>query len=233
MKITETDKTFGEEYLNIIYNLVVNDNIYVCPICNKKYSVFGIKQHIRYHFGFVNNRSGKKSWNNGLTKETSDIVKKYGKTISDNLLSHPEKNPIVEYNKYSKDRIENCRKGGLNSSVIINRRSKNEILFANKCIEYFGEDKISLNSPMFDGWDADIILHKFKIAVLWNGIWHYKKVRKKQSLIQTINRDKIKCDKIISFGYEVYIIKDMGKHNPEFVEKEFEKFLYYVNSNFI
>jgi hypothetical protein len=27
-------------------------------------------------------------------------------------------------------------------------------------------------------------------------------------------------------GYSIYIIKDMGKHNKNFVEKEFKKFLF-------
>jgi hypothetical protein len=64
-----------------------------------------------------------------------------------------------------------------------------------------------------------------KIAILWNGIWHYKKVRKSHSLEQVQSRDKIKKDKIESFGYVCYIVKDMGKFNKDFVKQEFEKFM--------
>ena len=37
-------------------------------------------------------------------------------------------------------------------------------------------------------------------------------------------------DVIKNNGYEVYIIKDMGKHNKQFVEKQFEVFKEYVIS---
>ena len=49
---------------------------------------------------------------------------------------------------------------------------------------------------MFNGWDADIVIEDIKTAVLWNGIWHYKKITKKHSVAQVQNRDKIKIDEI-------------------------------------
>jgi len=64
--------------------------------------------------------------------------------------------------------------------------------------------------------------------VLWNGIWHYKQVRKKHSLAQVQSRDKIKMDVIIANGYTPYVIKDMGKHNKKFVEERFAEFMEYV-----
>lgn len=106
------------------------------------------------------------------------------------------------------------------------RRSKNEILFATLCANEFSN--VSTNEPFFvskyGNWDADVILHDHKIAVLWNGIWHYKQVRKGHSLVQVQARDKIKLDVIKDNGYASYVIVDMGKHNPEFVKSEFEKF---------
>lgn len=64
-----------------------------------------------------------------------------------------------------------------------------------------------------------------KIAILWNGIWHYKQISKSQSLLQVQTRDKIKIDIIEKAGYIPYIIKDMGKYNKNFVEQEFEIFM--------
>lgn len=39
-------------------------------------------------------------------------------------------------------------------------------------------ENILTNEPIFDGWDCDIILPDFKIAITLNGIWHYKKNQK-------------------------------------------------------
>lgn len=110
------------------------------------------------------------------------------------------------------------------------RRSKNEILFYNLCNNFF--NNVSNNSAIFDGWDADIIIHDYKIAVLWNGIWHYKKITRQHSVEQVQNRDNIKIHKIIEEGYIPYIIKDMGQYNESFVNEEFNKLLDYIHARF-
>lgn len=120
--------------------------------------------------------------------------------------------------------------GGRKSAESQGRRSKNEILFAELCSEHFN---ITTNEQCFKDkngnyWDADVILHDQKVAVLWNGIWHYKQVRKNHSVKQVQARDKIKKKVIKSNGYKVYVVKDLGKHNPEFVEKQFKKFLKFI-----
>lgn len=102
------------------------------------------------------------------------------------------------------------------------RRSKNEILFGDLCEKEF--KNVVFNKCIFNGWDADIIIHDFKIAILWNGKWHYEKITKKHSLSQTQNRDNIKEKEIIKCGYLPYIIKDLGKFNKGFVKKQFEDF---------
>jgi hypothetical protein len=114
--------------------------------------------------------------------------------------------------------------GGKSSASVQsnNRRSKNEIYFSELCKSKF--EKVLLNEPMFNGWDADVILITQKIAILWNGKWHYEKITKKHSVEQVQNRDKIKLDEIKKSGYDSYVIKDLGKFNKKFVEIEFEKF---------
>jgi len=110
-----------------------------------------------------------------------------------------------------------------------NRRSKNEIYFAELCKNYFKE--VLTNEPIFNGWDADIIIEDIRFAVLWNGRWHYEKITELHSVKQVQNRDKIKLKEIEIKGYESYIIKDMGKENKKFVEKEFKVFLDYLKHN--
>ena len=104
-----------------------------------------------------------------------------------------------------------------------NRRSKNEKLFCELCEQHF--TNVENNKPIFNGWDADIIVHDNKTAVLWNGKWHYEKLTEKHSVSQVQNRDRIKMTEITKFGYTPYVIKDMGKFDEEFVKSEFQKFI--------
>lgn len=96
------------------------------------------------------------------------------------------------------------------------------MLFATLCAEQFD---IITNKQMFDGWDADVIIPSLKIAVLWNGPWHYKQISKHSSLLQIQTRDRLKLEAIVRNGYVPYVIKDMGKHNEKFVLEQFEKFI--------
>lgn len=115
------------------------------------------------------------------------------------------------------------RLGGLKSNQSTIRRSKNEVLFYEMCKDYF--NNVKHNKPIFNGWDADIIIEDIKVAVLWNGKWHYEKLAEGHNLDQVKNRDKIKLKEIKKCGWETFIIKDMGKFNPDFVEENFNKFL--------
>ena len=112
---------------------------------------------------------------------------------------------------------------GKASATKTNRRSKNEIYFYELCKLYFKE--VLHNEPMFGGWDADIIIPDIKYAILWNGPWHYKQIKRACSLEQIQNRDKIKIQEILNAGYTPYIIKDMGRYNKEFVQQKFIDFL--------
>jgi len=103
------------------------------------------------------------------------------------------------------------------------RRSKNEILFSELCKEHF--NVVLTNEPLFNGWDADVIIEDIKVAVLWNGKWHYEKITEKHSVKQVQNRDKIKIDEIKKCGYIPYVIKDMGKFNTDKVQMEFNLLL--------
>ena len=122
-----------------------------------------------------------------------------------------------------KEHIKKIVEKSVNTQV---RRSKNEILFYDKCYEYF--NSVDNNKNIFNGWDADVIIHDFKIAVLWNGKWHYEKIREGHSLLQVQNRDRIKVKEIEKFGYIPYIIKDMGRFSKDKVEEEFIKLIDFI-----
>jgi hypothetical protein len=119
--------------------------------------------------------------------------------------------------------------GGRNSAAKQIKRSKNEIYFYKLCKNQF---KIVFhNKTIFNGWDADVIIEDFKIAILWNGPWHYKKITEKHSLKQVQNRDAIKINEIQKCNYTAYIIKDDGKFNKNFVEQKFKEFLAFLQED--
>ena len=112
------------------------------------------------------------------------------------------------------------------------KRSINEVRFFNMCYGEFSN--VTNNERYFNGWDADVILHDFKVAVLWNGPWHYKKLTKKHSVEQVQNRDRIKLHEIEKAGYISYVIRDDSRKgtaaNQIFVEQQFDTFVEWLQS---
>jgi hypothetical protein len=129
---------------------------------------------------------------------------------------------IWKTDEYKEKAKINGQNGGKVSAQKQSRRSQNEIYFAELCTEYF---TITTNEQFFDGWDADVIIHSDKIAILWNGAWHYKQISKTQSLKQVQARDIVKTAIIKKKEYAPYVIIDMGKYDKPFVEQEFAVFL--------
>lgn len=119
---------------------------------------------------------------------------------------------------------------GKHSSSVSIKRSKNEVAFCELCESHFGKENVLHNVPMFNGWDADVIIPKYKLAILWNGPWHYKKITAKHSLEQVQNRDRLKINEIVNYGFIPYIIKDTAKHNKDKVLTEFNNLLAYIDS---
>lgn len=104
------------------------------------------------------------------------------------------------------------------------------MLFEEKLKLRLPDFNIANNTPYFKDdnggvWDADIIIHDLKIAIHWNGAWHYKECGGKHSLKQVQSRDAIKHEAVEKAGYVNYVIKDLGKFKKEKVEEELERFL--------
>lgn len=91
--------------------------------------------------------------------------------------------------------------------------SKDEIALYELCLKHF--NNVEHNQPMFEGWDADIIIHDTKTAILWNGRWHYEETGlKNHSLKQVQNRDRIKINIIKNMGWTPIIFEDRH-YTPE------------------
>lgn len=203
-----------------------------CQYCKLEYE----QNFIRYKKGYRHNNCQDNNYKLSHKKQITYInqicafckkpfhipfSKRWKKMCSDVCLQSRK----MELGKSEKHKFQ-CRKGGLASVRNQNKRSKNEVYFAELCKKHF--DNVLENPQMFDGWDADVVLPELKIAVNWNGIWHYKQVMPEHNLKNVQHRDELKWKMIIENGYTPYDIKDLGKHDKKFVEAEFFTFLNYI-----
>jgi hypothetical protein len=122
-----------------------------------------------------------------------------------------------EFRKYKTCGAKSCiliasSIGGRKSAKIRINRSKNEIKLFELCSTSF---RCKSNHIIADGWDADIVLPEHKIAILWNGPWHYTQMPfNNHSLKQVQNRDKIKTNLFESLGWKVLVFEDRT-YTPE------------------
>lgn len=100
-------------------------------------------------------------------------------------------------------------------------RSKDEMTLYDLCHQKY--NNVDHNKHLVDGWDADIILNDQKIAILWNGPWHYKEMPGLiHSLKQVQSRDRIKQKLFKKKGWNVVIFEDRD-YTPESAFAEVKK----------
>lgn len=117
----------------------------------------------------------------------------------------------VEHTKIARNL--GASKGGKLSASIQVKRSKDEILLYELLASKF--KNVSHNEPIFNGWDADIILNDHKTAIMWNGPWHYKEMKiSNHSLKQVQNRDSIKAKEILALGWKLFVFEDR-EYSPQ------------------
>ncbi len=108
---------------------------------------------------------------------------------------------------------ESQRLSGCIAAAANQRRSKNEIELFDYMNSFYSCEH---NKPIFNGWDADIIIPSLKLAILWNGPWHYKKMFGSHSIKQVANRDDIKLKEINKKGWKHISVKDCdNKMSPK------------------
>ncbi len=196
--------------------------IFICPKCE-----FQIKTSREKHTNSCNGEGprrkrkskGYNPWNKGLNKNNSPKIKEMATEQARKFESGEIVHPWIG-RKHKPETIEKLRK---RKKTGLSNRSKNEIYFAELCKAKF--KNILTNKKMFNGWDADVIILDLKIAILWNGKWHYEKIMESHSLEQVQNRDRIKLKEIKRKDFIPYVIKDMGGFDKKFVEQEFQKFI--------
>ena len=248
--IDKEDKLISKEYNNNKELLEIK-----CGKCNLIYK----QMYDRYKRGFrhkdcisKNNKNNFDNYNKNINKYTNGIrkllitdlirectwckkdynVKRRKQEFCSRECAYKKLTSDPELNK------ERGRIGGNKSLQMFSRRSKAEIDFADLCIDYFGNENIVCNELFFKDknnnfWDADIIITHLKIAVLYNGIFHYKKVYKDQKLERMIAKDILKQKIIIQNGYSYYIVKDLKSYNKKFVIDQFNLFIHKLSYNLV
>lgn len=219
------------------------ERFFECEKCHKTYSIILSDNEEKRYAKAKHFCSSKCSHSRILTEEQR-------KQISLKLRKHTQKRcPICnslfeEKGKYcslkckdaahkirysSEEFIKQCKRAGKISAAKNKRRSRNEIEFSMLCEKHFKH--VENNIPYFNGWDADVLIFDYKIAILWNGPWHYKEIFKtgQQTLKCIQNRDRIKIKEIKNAGWIPYTIKDMGKANKDKVKQEFSTFLDFLS----
>lgn len=180
------------------------------------------------------------------SRNREEINRKVSKSLTKYLIPHLRRTTTItcrfcfctkevradkkDKQKYCSSRCVNQTNRGLQRELAKQRlattdkpkRSRNEILFFDLTKQKFGD--ALANPSMFDGWDADVVIPSRKIAVLWNGPWHHRKLFEGHHLEQVQNRDKIKLDRIRAHGFTPYIVKDDGSYDPKFVVEQFSRF---------
>lgn len=221
----------------ITKNQIKNEKTLNCTKCGEEYKIY-VTEHIFSIGNYPKHCSYKCSNSRNLSEESRIKISvslknkppRPKKVIKDVVRFCVNCNKAFECKETSTQKFCSYKcagsVGGRNSKQ--GKRSKNEILLFELCNEEYSN--VLSNENMFNGWDADIILNDHKMAIMWNGKWHYEKLTKKHSLKQVRNRDYIKIKEIKKLGYEPYIIRDMGSYNPEFVENEFEKLKKYIKN---
>jgi hypothetical protein len=227
--------------------------IKICPNCGKEFTVTGTQYEYdngRLKTFCCRSCANKRIITDDIKEKISCTLKsketkqykckvcgklyKYQKGISTKSVCSKECRNYMNTHRnefLTEDSLKRISEGGRKSAKAQgdSKRSKNEIYFYELCKEYFKD--VLHNASIFNGWDVDIIINDIKFAILWNGKWHYEKIKQKHSVEQVQNRDKIKIDNIIKCNYMPYIIKDMGKYNKKFVHKQFDIFIDFLKNN--
>lgn len=159
------------------------------------------------------------TFNNTGRKHTAKTKEKISAASKGHLPTLPKFTQVTQCKicrKWFKGRKKTCSKEclkqaqvqyGKKSAKTQKRRSKDEIKLFELCTTIFKH--VEHNVSMFNGWDADIIIHDTRTAVLWNGPWHYQEMSGfKHSLEQVQTRDKIKIKEIIAMGWNPVVFED-------------------------
>lgn len=175
-----------EKYLDCKKNWktwLQNNGLYKCPICNKEYSVYGIGNHLKYHFGYIHPLVGKTSSRKGKTKENCESIKKQSELMKEKFangeltvwcqgksLSNEHKNKI---SKKLKKAHKEGRAYNIGYNNHIGEPSYPEKFFT-KVIENEFDDKNYVYQYQFSTYKLDFAWPHLKKCIEIDGDQHYR-----------------------------------------------------------
>lgn len=162
-----------------------------CPQCSKEFKTTSANikfcsKNCSMHFSGnksrIHSELYKKKVSDSLKKYfgtyNKPVIKKFCKACGEKLGKRNKsgycRKCISKFRVYSSETRKKLSLAGRRAASHIVKRSKNEIAFCEE-IEKIFADTIH-NIPMFNGWDADVIIPSKKVAILWNGNFHYKDI---------------------------------------------------------
>lgn len=120
-----------------------------------------------------------------------------------------------------------CR-NKINNKQIFGTRSKAEIYLEERLKKEFTNLIMIFNDrETLNGKELDVFIPSLNLAIEWNGIYHFKKIRDDGFFEKTKKKDNQKIKECIELGIELYIIKDLTS-NKKFIKEETEKIIKFV-----
>lgn len=200
------------------------------------------KKYVISEIGLINLRISAE--NN--RKKLSDFYKKNPykkKQIIKNLIEKNTK-PKVEFvcpvcgkiimmteNQFKKRKYcgGTCR-NKINNKQIFGTRSKAEIYLENRLTKEFQNLHIIYNDrEILNGKELDVFIPSLKLAIEWNGIYHFKKIRDDGFFEKTKMKDNQKIEECLELGIELYVIKDLTS-DKKFIKEETEKIIKFLKN---
>lgn len=114
----------------------------------------------------------------------------------------------------------------INNQKLFSSRSKAETLLEEKLTTNFPSLNILFNNreTISGGRELDVYIPSLKLAIEWNGIWHYENCRDEKVLDRIQVSDSIKIKECKEKEIELIVIKDLTS-NKKFIEQETQKII--------
>ena len=120
-----------------------------------------------------------------------------------------------------------------NNKNICGSTSKAENILYNEITKTFPDLEVIRNDrKTLNGLELDIFIPKLKLAIEWNGIFHYKDVHKNNSLEKTKRKDILKEEMCKNIGIDLIVVKDLVS-NKKFIIDEVDRIIKYINRGLV
>ena len=211
----------------------------ICPRCNTNHVKEGIFcsrkcANVRVHTKATKNRISQGVKNSKKFREAINLYNSNRVLLNKPIKTKPIQRVFVKCFQCQKDISVRpfeapkrkfcdgkCR-NIFNNKFICGTRSKAEAILEEKIKREFPQLKVVFNDrKILDGLELDVYFPTLKFAIEWNGVFHYKEI-KRDLLEKNQIKDKLKIDKCKNLGIELMVIEDLTS-NPKFVSKEIDK----------